>query len=206
MQVLKSSMRRRIQVSALRCFADTGYGGTTIARIATAAGTAPANVYRYFPSKQALFDDVVPDDLVARHDSLLDSRIRALGAGGGDRSATAGDLLDFWLQHRFAVVVLLDRAAGTRVADYPEAFVARLVEQARRYLPSADGARHEEILTVVFDNTRRAIARILFSAQDEEHARRLVQAFWTYQEPGLGGLLAHLRSPVPGADGSRGSS
>ena len=195
-QVLKPEVRARIREAALRCFADQGYPGTSMAAIATAAGTAPANVYRYFPSKEALFADVVPAELPRRHDELLDTRIAALAQGTGERSAAAAELLDFWLDHRLAVVVLLDRADGTPFADRPAAFVRRLVEHVERTLPGTPAPAHREVLTLVFDNTRRAIAQILAGGSDREQARALVAAFWRYQLPGLDGLITFIRAEL----------
>jgi AcrR family transcriptional regulator len=188
-QVLKHAVRVRIEEAALRCFAERGYGGTSMAEIAAAAQTAPGNVYRYFASKEALFDAVVPARLVVRHDELLDARVTALAQRTGERAAAA-ELLDFWLDHRLAVVVLLDRAEGTPVADHPAAFVARLVGHVERALGGAPAPVHREVLELVFDNTRRAIARMLLTGRDREHTRALITAFWSYQVPGLDGLMA----------------
>ena len=46
---------------------------------------------------------------------------------------------------------------------------------------------HEEILKLVFDNTRRAIARILATGTDRPETAALITAFWSYQIPGLNG-------------------
>ena len=190
-QVLKPAVRARIEAAALECFAHQGYPGTSMAQIAAAARTAPANVYRYVASKEALFDAVVPAGLATRHDRLLDTRIAALSAGEAPAPAAA-ELLDFWLEHRLAVVVLLDRSDGTPLAGYPATFVRRLVEHTERLLDRPLSAEHREILDLVFDNTRRALARILRTAQDRDQARALIEAFWSYQLPGLDGLLAYL--------------
>jgi AcrR family transcriptional regulator len=202
-QVLKQAVRARIQHAALRCFAEQGYAGTSMAGIAAAAETAPGNVYRYFASKEALFASVVPAELVQRHDELLDARVAALGAGAGDRSATAAELLDFWLDHRLAVVVLLDRAAGTPVAGHPAAFVQRLVEHTERAVGGTVPPVHREVLELVFDNTRRAIARMLLTGRDREHTRALVAAFWSYQLPGLDGLVAAIEAELAGTGAGR---
>lgn len=193
-QVLKPSVRARIEDAALRSFAGHGYEGTSMAMIAAAAGTAPANLYRYYSSKETLFDAVVPADLARRHDALLDTRITALAEGGPAEAVTAAGLLDFWAQHRLAIVVLLDKAEGTRFGSYPGAFVERLVGHARQAMMSAPSPEQLEILRLVFDNTRSAIARILATGQDREHIRALITAFWSYQVPGLRGLLAFLNS------------
>lgn len=141
------------------------------------------------------FAAVVPADLAARHDRLLDKRIAALAEGAGN-SPAAADLLEFWLDHRLAIAVLLDRADGTPFAGYPQAFVRRLVNHAERSLPTPALPVHQEILDLIFDNTRRALAQILRTARDREHARALVAAFWTYQLPGLDGLMAFIRRDI----------
>lgn len=196
-QVLKSSVRARIEDAALRSFAQHGYDGTSMAMIAAAAGTAPANLYRYYSSKETLFDAVVPDELARRHDALLDTRVAALAEGGTAEAVTAADLLDFWVEYRLAVVVLLDKADGTRFDGYPSAFVERLAGHFRQAMTSAPSPDQLEILRLVFDNTRGAIARILAAGQDREHIRALITAFWSYQVPGLRGLLAYLNSGEP---------
>lgn len=40
---------------------------------------------------------------------------------------------------------------------------------------------------------RRALARILLTSQHREHAGELVSAFWSYQLPGLDGLMTFIR-------------
>jgi AcrR family transcriptional regulator len=195
-QVLKEAVRASIQEAALRCFAGQGYGGTSMADIAAAAQTAPANLYRYYPSKEALFDAVVPADLARRHDLLLDTRVSALAEGNAHEAATAADLLDFWLEHRLAMIVLLDNAEGTRFAAYPAAFVERLVRHAATALDGKPFPGHEEILRLVFDNTRKAIASILAAGEDREHTSALITTFWSYQIPGLRGLIAFINADL----------
>ena len=195
-QVLKENVRARIEDAALRCFADNGYVGTSMAAIAAAAGTAPGNVYRYYPSKEVLFDTVVPGELAARHDELLDIRVAALAPGAPNRDSAAEDLIDFWLDHRHAVVVLLDRADGTPFVDYPTGFVQRLTDHVERALPRRPSPVQRQVLELVFDGTRRAIARILATPGDREHVRALITGFWSYQVPGVEGLLASLTAEL----------
>jgi AcrR family transcriptional regulator len=195
-QVLKPAVRARIQEAALRCFATHGYPGTSMAGIAAAAQTAPANLYRYYASKEALFNAVVPADLAARHDRLLDTRVEALVRGTADEPTAAAALLGFWLDNRLAMVVLLDKAEGTPFAGYPAAFVRRLVKHAEQTLNGTPSPAHNNILQLVFDNTRRAIARILFTGRDREHMSALITAFWSYQIPGLNSLMAFINADL----------
>jgi AcrR family transcriptional regulator len=58
-----SAPERRTQIlrEAMRCFASTGYRGTTTREIAASSGITEAALYRYFPSKQALYDALIDE-------------------------------------------------------------------------------------------------------------------------------------------------
>jgi AcrR family transcriptional regulator len=191
-QLLKPAVRGRIEASALAAFADRGFGAASMAAIAAEAGTAPANVYRYFPSKAALLAAVLPDAIIDRHDDLLAERLDALVARSPAVPASADALLDFWIEHRLAVAILLDRVEGTPHADYPARFVARLTAsaEARAGLPLAP--HHREVLTLVFDGTRRTVAHVLRTHADADAIRTRIHGFWSYQLPGLDGLVSWM--------------
>ena len=44
--------------AALECFVERGFHGTAIPQIAKAAGTAAGTIYHYFPSKEALVNEL----------------------------------------------------------------------------------------------------------------------------------------------------
>jgi AcrR family transcriptional regulator len=52
------ALRERLLESAQRVFAQSGYDGTTVDDIITAAGTSRATFYRYFKGKDAIFDEL----------------------------------------------------------------------------------------------------------------------------------------------------
>jgi AcrR family transcriptional regulator len=54
-----SEMRARILATAERLFRDIGYLKTTVADIAKTLKMSPANVYRFFDSKKAIYEGVV---------------------------------------------------------------------------------------------------------------------------------------------------
>lgn len=204
-QVLKPEVRARIQDAALALFADRGFRGTAMADVAARAGVAVANLYRYYANKDALFAAVVPGELAERHRVLLDRTVYALTylARGAPPPAAAGRaseaLLQLWLAHRHAVIILLDRGADTAYADYGARFVDRLVEltvaELRRLRrPIAPPAR--AVLAVIFDNTRRALASLLRSSSDEASLRASITLFRACQTAGLAALLAELTPPA----------
>ena len=197
-QIPKPEIRQRILDAAASEFAAHGYEGAGVQRIAERAGISTGNVYRYYRGKQALFGAVMDDDFVAEFDALLEARVEALSglanlakpdAAAIERQQT---MLRFWIANRERAVILLDRAAGTKLAGYGPQFVQRLVELATVSLRARrGGALHpaaESTLRNVFDGARRAIVSILETHDTESEIRAAFAAFWSFQLAGLAGL------------------
>jgi AcrR family transcriptional regulator len=190
-QVLKDEVRARILDAARAVFAEQGFVGATMAAIAARAEVGAASLYRYFPSKEGLFDAAIPPAVARDFEALLDRRVRALGASLARSKDDAGDeMLRFWAAHRLAVVVLLDRAAGTAHAGFGAGFVERLValsvEQLRAVHPGAGiDAPTRFVLRRIFEGTRATLAAILEAHEDPRAMRDAVEVFWSYQLAGL---------------------
>jgi AcrR family transcriptional regulator len=203
-QVLKDDVRERILTAALEVFAAQGYLGATMAGIAERAGLGTASLYRYYASKGELFDAVVTPALAERFEALLEQRVRALAEVALSQAPVRGDdrgeeMLRFWVEHRLAVVVLLDRAAGTAYAPFGERFVELLVSTTLTQLRAAHpglrvGATARFVLTRIFENTRRMLAALLGAHPDERALREAIEGFWSYQIPGLRGFAAWVSS------------
>ena len=76
---LSSERRRQILNAAEGCFARAGFHRTTMQDVAAEAGMSPGNLYRYFPSKDALVAG-----LCERDRAELVQEFAALREGGGD--------------------------------------------------------------------------------------------------------------------------
>ena len=191
-QVLKEEVRARITAAALVVFARDGFEAATMAGIADEAGLGAASIYRYYASKDELFAAVITPELTKQFDSLLERRVGAL-AKTALRGATiddlGGEMLELWLANRLAVVIFLER--------YGERFVELLVKHTLAEL-RADGTpvspRAKLVLTTIFDNTRRLLARVLGEYSDPAELREAIEVFWGYQIAGLRGLSAALAS------------
>ena len=55
--------RLRILAEATRCFAARGFAGTTTRELAAGAGVTEAALYRYFPSKEALYTALIDEKM-----------------------------------------------------------------------------------------------------------------------------------------------
>lgn len=201
-QVLKEEVRQRILAAALDVFAAHGYVGATMTQIAERAGLGTASLYRYYTSKGELFDAVVTPELARRFESLLERRVRALSRnvlGGAPRpEADQGEeMLRFWVENRLAVVILLDRAAGTAYERYGERFVELLVTETLAQIRAAHpglrvSAPARFVLARIFENTRRMLAAILEAHEGERALREAIELFWSYQIPGIRGFAARV--------------
>ena len=199
-QVLKDEVRARILAGALAVFARDGFESATMVGIAKAARLGAASIYRYYQSKEELFDAVITPPLRKRFESLLERRVSRLARQllrGESVDDASHDMLQFWLENRLAVVILLDRAAGTRHARYGERFIELLtrhtVVELRAVSPELQLGRPERfVLRAIFDNTRRLLAGILEQHEKPAELRDAIQTFWSYQIAGLRGLSTHL--------------
>jgi len=79
--------RRQIIAEAIRCFAAKGFRGTTIRELAGAVGLTEAALYRYFPSKEALYQAII-DEKIAAPSPL--SEVEQAASAGDDRAVFAG--------------------------------------------------------------------------------------------------------------------
>lgn len=198
-QVLKAEVRTKITEAALVVFARDGFAAATMAGIADAANVGAASIYRYYASKDELFSAVITPALTKQFDALLERRVGALAKTalrGETIDDVGGEMLQFWLANRLAVVILLDRAAGTEHAAYGERFVELLVKHTIAELRATGAAispRAKLVLTEIFDNTRRLLARVLAEYSAPAELREAIQTFWSYQIAGLQGLSAWLR-------------
>jgi AcrR family transcriptional regulator len=59
---LQSDRRAEILAAAQRCFSQNGFHQTSMQEICAAAGMSPGNLYRYFPSKEAIIFGIAERD------------------------------------------------------------------------------------------------------------------------------------------------
>lgn len=58
----REAQRRRIMEAALACFARSGFHGSSMQEICAEAGMSAGNLYRYFPSKEAIITAIASSE------------------------------------------------------------------------------------------------------------------------------------------------
>jgi AcrR family transcriptional regulator len=196
-QVLKEEVELRIRQAALRVFAERGFAQAGVADIAREARVSSGNVYRYFESKEVLFEAVVPRALASKLLRLLGRRVRALSGvrdvarlPGSAFFTAAEQLVDFSLGHRLETVILLSRTVGTPLEGFDEKLVRFLEKLALAHFRKLDPSYLSDpgsqiVLRIAYENMVRAMATILERSADEAQIRAAVAAYSRYHLSGL---------------------
>jgi AcrR family transcriptional regulator len=134
--------RERVIEVAIEQFSTQPYAEVTISDIAAAAGMAKGSVYRYFTSKEELFEAVI-NELVADTSSRFAAAVRGLGGSSGlaDRPDEAAEVFAGLVARAMPILLELGaRAAkGNDASDVLARQVLRtLAEAAGRPLDEAD--------------------------------------------------------------------
>ncbi|MBP7338287.1 TetR/AcrR family transcriptional regulator [Niveispirillum sp.] len=80
----KQARPGELLAAALDCFAEKGFAATRMEEIARRAGVAKGTFYLYFPSKEAVFEALVRENILPRLEAM-EAGARMPGAGAADR-------------------------------------------------------------------------------------------------------------------------
>ena len=78
---LQSDRRAEILAAAQRCFVRSGFHQTSMQEICAEAGMSPGNLYRYFPSKEAIIAGIAERDRAEVAQEFLKALRRGDAAG-----------------------------------------------------------------------------------------------------------------------------
>jgi AcrR family transcriptional regulator len=80
---LKAAERRATILAVAKVlFSDKGYHGVAVDDIARRLGVSPAILYRHFPSKEALYEEVL-NDIACRRENYIDAVVNSDGSFSG---------------------------------------------------------------------------------------------------------------------------
>lgn len=197
-QIQKAHVRGAILRAAAEELAESGYEGATLAAVAARAGTSIGNLYKYFTSKEELIAATVPPELVQETETLMCSRIEALGAerdveqlqAGHPYRAASEELLGFAVTRRHELLFLLRHAQGTAYSSFAEDLAQSLTRLAlaygrRAYPEVAESAAGRRALMRIYRGFLGSIASILAEERGQRALRAGVLRLTTYHLAGM---------------------
>ncbi|MEZ5910911.1 MAG: TetR/AcrR family transcriptional regulator [Paracoccaceae bacterium] len=134
--------RQAILKTAARLFADEGYGRASMAQVATACGISKANIYHYYPGKDALLFDILDTHLAALRDRICGLRFDSPDPGDQLRAIVRELLLAYEgadAEHgvQLNAITALPDAQQSVLKRYQRDLVAFVRDRVARLAPPA---------------------------------------------------------------------
>ena len=160
---MREERKEKIREEALKQFASRGLFATRISHIAEGVGMAQGLLYHYYPSKDAIFVDLINEALDKINESSFYVR---------DMKAPARDKIIFSLRELFKTIETSKRFSDT----------CRLIAQATNSTAIPEEAKR--LIQQKQDIPYQAIASVMEAGQlegsiIEGHPRMLATLFWT---------------------------
>jgi AcrR family transcriptional regulator len=115
-QYKKDLIKQQIKDSAMGLFSTIGYQQTTIANISNVSNVSVGNIYRYFPAKADILDELINYEFFEMLKKLIGEKIRD--------NPLSNDLMDFILKNKELFLLAFNGLKGTKY----EAFVDEIID------------------------------------------------------------------------------
>lgn len=134
MQYLKDNVKDKIVKAALAEFNEKGYRDLSMRVIARNAGIVMGNIYRYFESKEALFNSMVGPvyDQISRMVTKAQAEIETVNGTWSDEQAMEmvksiySRILETFSGHGKELLILLDKSSGSAYENTKKELIAQI--------------------------------------------------------------------------------
>ncbi len=180
MQYLKDEVRNSIVEEALKEFKELGYKGTSIRSIAKNSKTSVGNIYKYFNSKEDIYENLIGSvyyklmDYIKQFDQVeLNEKAEAIFFGLMEK------ILEIFNESSTEISILLNKSDGSKYENCKSNFVhfiTRIVTETMKYELSLQGKQLKDnfIIYLVSNSLVESVAIILEKREDIIEVRRLI--------------------------------
>ena len=179
--------REKLIICAKKEFMEKGFKKASLRAISSAAGLTTGAVYFFFKDKNGLFGAVVDEPLqriinaIKLHFSEdLETDVSGYEHTSGDHDEFAETMISVLYADREAMMILLDKAAGSRYEGIVDRFV-EMIEQhnialAETYAAAFPDKRINEYMLHWFSHVQiNAFVHLLIHVDDKEQAVREIK-------------------------------
>lgn len=180
MQYLKDEIRKNIIKEALIEFKQMGYKGASIRSIAKNAGTSVGNFYKYFDSKENLYESLIGlvyyklMNYFNQFDKVeLNENAEYIFYDLMDK------IMEMIKENNIELTILLNKSEGSKYENCKKIFIdltTRIVTEKMKYELSLQGKRLKDnfIIYLISYNLVESIAIILRDKEDGFEIRKLI--------------------------------
>lgn len=180
MQYLKDEVRNKILQEALKEFREKGYQGASIRVISKNSNTSTGNIYKYFSSKESLYQSLIQPV----YDQLMDYILQFEKVEHNEKTEDIfyqlmEKIMEIFNRNNIELSILLNKSEGSRYENCKKSFVDFItgtVTDAMEYQLSLQHKKLEDnfIIYLLSYNLVESIAIILKEKDDGLEVRNLI--------------------------------
>jgi len=180
MQYLKDEVRNKILEEALKEFRQKGYQGASIRSIAKSSDTSIGNIYKYFSSKESLYQSLIEPV----YNQLMDYILQFEKVEHNDKTEDIfyqlmEKIMEIFNTNNKELSILLNKSEGSRYENCKKSFVdfiTKTVTDAMEYQLSLQHKKLEDnfIIYLLSYNLMESIAIILKEKDNGPEVRNLI--------------------------------
>jgi AcrR family transcriptional regulator len=180
MQYLKDEVRNNIVKEALKEFRQLGYKGASIRSIAKNSNTSVGNIYKYFHSKEDLYENLIGSvyhrlmDYIEQFDKVeLNDKAEAIFYELMEK------IMEIFNENSTEIAILLNKSDGSKYENCKSTFidfVTRIVAEKMKYELSLEGKRLKDnfVIYLISYSLVESISIILEKRAEGAEVRRLI--------------------------------
>ncbi len=180
MQYLKDEVRNSIAEEALKEFMEKGYEGASIRSIAKKSNTSVGNMYKYFESKEALYENLIGSvyhrliDYIKQFDKVeLNENAQLIFY------ELMEEIMEVVNESSTEISILLNQSKGSKYENCKSIFVdfvTRIVTETMKYQLSNKGRKLKDNFAIylVSNSLIESIAIIVRERKDGAEVRKLI--------------------------------
>jgi len=180
MQYLKDAMKKNLEEAALNEFKQNGYNNTSIREIAKKAATSVGNFYKYFSSKDDLYEQLIG----TVYFKLMDYINRFSEVEFNEKTddifyKLMEKIMEIFKDNSTQLAILLNKSEGSKYENCKVVFtdfVTRIVSEKMEYELSLDNKKLSDnfIISLISFNLVESVAIILREKEDGVEVRKLI--------------------------------
>ena len=196
-QYKKDEIKDKINAAALKVFAEKGYKDAKIADIGEYGGISIGNIYRYYKSKDEIFEANVPGDFLEAVKKLLQGKIAAVKETGIDFIEQSEafwlinhEVIQFMVDHREHMLIVFHKNLGTKYENASTELVEFLLQAIQTIHPIQYGKflvenKQDLIIRLIYENLIHMTLCILRDSKNIEEVRQHLKSIHSYHMFGI---------------------